>query len=323
MKISPVQGTPTIPNPSSSGISPEKLEKLKAIASGKPQPEKEEENKDQVLASKTPSITMNTNRNPEPIPSGNESGNGEIPVESAPESAISDTTVQTNAPVEATQPLSPQFAALAKQRRANQVKELELAEREKALSGASRSDLEARIKSQPLSVLQELGVTYDQLTNEILASQSGTNPEILALKAELKALKEGVDKTLSDKDAAQEKAVLTEIRRTVNQMAQLEPYELIRETKSESEVVDLIHRTYKKTGEVLSEDEAMNLVEAELEEEALKIARLKKVQGKLTPPEAPLQPQPTQGIKTLTNKDSARPVTSRRQRAIAAMLGQK
>lgn len=321
MKISPVQGTPTIPNPASTGLAPEKLQRLKAIAAGQ-EPEKSEaeaENKDQILASTQPSITMKTNRNPEtpasaaPAPeiAGNE-----------PDSGISDDSAQTNAPVEATQPLSPQLAAIAKGRRALQQERLAFEKDKADIEARFRAEVEAKLKSNALGYMQEHGVSYDQLTNEILAAQSGTNPEILSLKAEIKALREGVDKTLSDKDAAQEKAVLTEIRRTVNQMAQLKPYALISKTKSEGDVVDLIHRTYKKTGEVLDEGEAMNLVKEQILEEMRALAEVEEVRGLLTPPQAPLQPQPTQGIKTLTNKDSARPATTRRQRAIAKMLGQ-
>lgn len=318
MKISPVIGTPTIPNPAPTGLAPEKLARLKAIAAGTPPPTEEEEDKENPKAVAQPTIKMNTNRTvlrdpvieatPEPAP--------EV------ETAIPDADVQANAVREATQPLSPQFAALAKQRRALQVKERELAEKEKVLGSSNRAELEARIKAQPLSVLQELGVTYDQLTNDILASQGGVNPEIQSLKAEIKALKEGVDKTLSDKDVAQEQAVIREISRNVTQLAQGDDWEFIRETQSQPDVVELIRRTYKESGELLDELEAMKLVEEHLVNEYHKLAKLKKVQSKLTAPPAPLQQQPQTGMRTLTNKDSAKPVIDRRQRAMLAFTGQ-
>lgn len=320
MKISPVVGSPTISPAAQTGNSPEKLARLKSIAAGETPIEVTESDslKEQPKpAQRTIAMRTNytTNRDDAQV--------APEPIEEETETANPDDDVQTNAVREATQPLSPQSAALAKQRRALQLKEQTLAEREKALSGPSRTELEARIKTQPLSVLQELGVTYDQLTNDILAAQSGITPELLALKAEVKALKEGVDKTFLDKDQAAEKAVLADMRRNVNQMAsQGDDFEIIRETRSQPDVMDLIYRTWKQSGEVMDEVEAMRLVENELIKDAERIARLKKVQGRLTPPApAPLQPQPKQGMRTLTNKDSATPSISRRQRAILAAQG--
>lgn len=312
MRISPVTGTPALPQLSNSGMSAEKLSRIKNIAAGVASEASQE-----VPKARMPqrSLRMHT------VMPGSEVQTTEATVDPE-QSAISDPNVQTNGVEEAIQPLSPQFAELAKRRRALQVKEREIADREKALTGPTRAELEAKIKTQPLSVLQELGVTYDQLTNDILAAQGNINPDIQSIKAELKALKEGVDKTLSDKDAAAEKAVLMEMRRNVNQLSsQGDEFEMVRETQSQSDVIELIHRTYKQTGEVLDVEEAMKLVEEELATEALKIAKLKKVQGKLTPV-APAQPAPQQGMRTLTNKDSAKPSMDRRQRAILAMQGQ-
>ena len=324
MKISPVVGTPTISSAPQTGNSPEKLARLKAIAAGETpiSVTESEENKDKPQpAMKT--ITMQTNR----------TVNRDIPAQEEvapePEIANSDTSVQANATREVTQPLSPQFAALAKQRRALQQERAALDRDKASLAGPTRAELEAKIKSQPLSVLQELGVTYDQLTQDILAAQGGITPEITALKAEIKALKEGVDKTFSDKDSAAEKSVLAEMRRTINNLAsQGDDFELVRETRSQPEVLDLIHRTWKQTGEIMDEAEAMRLVEDDLINQSLKIAKLKKVQGKLTP-EVPLEQQPKSAVtqpqtsmRTLTNKDSGVRQMSRRQRAIAAALGQ-
>jgi len=336
MKISPVSGTTPISNAAATGLSPEKIARLKEIAAGKAPAEltAEPEKSERVpLSHGLPIIKMNVNRttnrdddltqpdanNPPPSPE-------ESTTPEPSESATPDNGVQANASPEATEPLSPQMAALAKQRRALQLKERELAEKMKALEGPTRAELEARIKAKPLSVLQELGVTYDQLTQEILAEQAQGAPplDLEKFKADLtKTLTENLNQTLSEKEAQQEKAVLSEIRRNVIAMSsQGDDFEMIRETKSQEDVVDLIHRTWKETGEVLDEQEAMRLVEEELLRDAAKFAQLKKVQGKLTPPAAPAPAQaPQSGITTLTNKHQASPQLSRRQRAIAAMQG--
>jgi hypothetical protein len=248
---------------------------------------------------------------PEQVPDQTQSGN---PVPSEP------------AVVEATQPLSPQFAALAKQKRALQLERAQL-DKERAELGArgTREDSSAlleRLKSAPMSVLQEAGVTYDQLTEAILSGQSGANPEIASLKQELKALKEGLDKTFVDRDTAQEQAALGEMRKEADRLAKEgDSFELVRETGSVPQAIELIHRTYKQTGEILDVQEALQLVEDELIGESLKLAKLAKVQGRLAPP--PLQPQqqPQRQMRTLTARDGSAAPLSARARAIAAFQG--
>lgn len=327
MRISPVAGTPTIPQTAQTGNSPEKLARLKAIASGEsPINVMQSEEGRRKPEPEVKRITMRTNHtvnrdgNTQPYL---EDGTAFGAQESETHSDIPDNNVQANETAEATQPLSPQLAAIARQRRANQVKELELKEREAALSGPSRTELEARIKASPLSVLQEMGVTYDQLTQEILASQGGITPEIQALKEEIATLKGDVDKKLTDRDASAERAVLTEMAGNIERLcATGDDFEMIRSAKQQEEVLGRIYDHWQKTGKVRDELDVMKEVENELVEEALTFARLGKVQGKLTPA-VPLQPQQDsgRGMRTLTNKDSAAPTMNRRQRAILAGQG--
>jgi hypothetical protein len=323
MKITPIMtgGTPGADLGNSNAghtASPDKLARAKQIASGS------------IIASDTPTdptlvrqqqtvrrITMNTNQ----------TTNRPIEEATVSEAKLPITDSNDITPVvEDTKPLSPQFAALARQRRALQVKEREIADRERALSSQPTSvgteELVSRLKSNPLSVLQENGITYDQLTEAILSDQTTHNPDIQALKAEIKALKEGVDKNLADRDTQAEQQVLAEIRRETERLASDgDTYEMVRATRSYPEVVNLIHRTFKETGEILDTSEAMRLVEEDLLTETLKVATLGKVKSRLTPP-APPQPQPApKQFRTLTNRDTASPISDRRSRAIAAALG--
>lgn len=225
---------------------------------------------------------------------------------------------------EVTQPISPQLAELARARRALQVKERAIVDREKALESRSQ-DVNlidrARLKSDPLGVLLETGVTYDQLTEAILNGQG--NAEMAALKAELHALKEGVDKKFVEKDTQAEQQVLAEMRREALRLSsQGEAFEMVRETRSIPDVMKLIERTYRETGEVLETTEALRLVEDELVSRYKKLANLKKVQSQLAPAPAQLQLQPQrQGMRTLTNKDTASPVMTPKARALAAFYG--
>lgn len=259
-------------------------------------------------------LRMHTNATPGLVPASEE------------ELTIPDKGDPAEATVEATQPLSPQFAALAKQRRALQVKEREIADREKALSAQSSTqegavDL-ARLKSDPLSVLLENGVTYDQLTQAILNDQGGGS-EVRALQAKIDALEKGVDQKFTDKATQEEKQVLAEMQKEATQLvASGEAFELVRETRSIPQVMTLIERTYRETGEVLGVQEALQLVEDELIGESLKLAALKKVQGRLQPepPQAP-SPQPRQ-MRTLTNRDTSAVPLTPKQRALLAFTGQ-
>jgi len=323
MKISPVAGTPTIPQPTNTGLSPEKLARIKGIASGKSEviPPPTEDDKTKLLDA-TQKIAMQVNKTTEAVVAPTEPQ-----VET--ENAVSDTDVQATEGSEATQPISPQLAALAREKRALQVKERELAEKEKALNnpGQTRAELEAQLKATPLRVLQELGVTYDQLTQEILGQTSNYNPEVEKLKAEIEELKKGVDTKFSQADEAQNAAAVNYVADKLDALIAGSPadFELLTSAEAEEEVVRRVYDHWKKTGKELDVAKVAREYQEELIEEAVRFAKLGLVQKKLTPPEpAQVTSQPPQqtGIKTLTNKDSARPSMSRRERAILAMQGQ-
>jgi hypothetical protein len=245
-----------------------------------------------------------------------------------------DTIESAPAATEETKPLSPQFAALAKQRREIQLERQKLDAEKAALTTSadkSLTEYRERIKANALSVLMEEGVTYDQLTEQILASNQGSE-DVSQLKAEIKAIKESLEnqtKSLSEKDQLTEKRVLAQTQRDVDALvAEGDDYEMIREAGYAPKVVELIHRTYKETGEILDNKEAANLIEAELLEESLKFARIKKVQSQLNPvstgqrPPLKQEQAGTKLMRTLTNRDGASTTSmSKRERAIAAMEG--
>ncbi len=229
-----------------------------------------------------------------------------------------------------TEPLTPQAAALARQRRSLQVKERELAAREAALKTAPAVqaggiDL-ARLKAEPLSVLQEAGITYDQLAQSILSQQQGVSPEqFRAVQAELQAIKDGLKQELANRDQASRqeavKAMTTEAQAAV---ASGDEFELVRETRSVPDAIRLIERIYDQTGEVKDVRWALAEIENELVKDILKVAGLKKVQGQMQPQaQAPAQaPQSRPAMRTLSNRDTASAPMSAKQRAVAAFWGQ-
>jgi hypothetical protein len=327
MKISPIAQSSGQPGESLSSVNtgrtadPIKMERARAIARGEKVAEQSGDQQADRVQQDVRKLKMRTNF----------STDRDAPALEAvapPTETAQSSTEDTSEPgaVEATQPLSPQFAALAKQKRALQVKERELLEREKALTAnptTGDAELIARLKSKPLSVLQEHGVTYDQLTEEILNGQ-GHNPEIQALKEEIAALKKGVDSQFQTREEQQEEAALTEMLYEAEGLAKDgDAFEMIRTEDAYDEVLRLIHSTYKKTGRVLDVQEAMNTVENRLLARAEKLASINKVRAKIAPPESTqLQPQQKpQGMRTLTARDTATPVMDRRARAIAAAMG--
>lgn len=266
-------------------------------------------------------IKMNTNRTPSPreyeIQAAIQDANKPVTEDKNTISTSNDTAIEGSADEKL--PLSPQYAQLARQKRALQVKEKELLERESKLtSGPNSSEILTRLKSNPLAVLQEAGVSYDDLTQAILGNQS--DPKLAALEAEIKALKEGTDKRFSDNTTQQEQAALSEMRREATLLAKEGPaYELVRETNSIPDVMQLIERTYKETGEILDVSEAMEEVENYLVEEALKLSKASKVQSKLAPQQT--QQLPPKQMKTLTSRDTAGQIMDRKARALAAFHG--
>ena len=259
------------------------------------------------------SVRMNVNRTP-----GLELPNPE------PELTIPDPSKEPGAQTEATEPLSPQAAALAKQRRALQVKERELDDKIKAFEARSTgTDFipKAKFVEDPLGVLLENGVTYERLTEAILANQGSS--ELTSLKAQMKAMEEGFDKKLTDREAQQKQQVLAEMSREAMQLvAEGDDFALVRESGSVKDAIRLIDRTHAETGEVMDVREALRLVEEELIGDAEKLARLQKVQSRLSPQPATIQQQHQRPIRTLTNRDNAQAPLSRRARALAAFNGQ-
>jgi hypothetical protein len=336
MKIAPLTGGGMPGQDLTIGVvqTGERMARAKAIASGQqPVEQVQEEVQEQKPNIKTIQMKTQVSTNRDQV----------LPEVNSTEAVEQVANSNTNEPVEvaeATKPLSPQFAALAKAKRALQVKERELAQREAALktqNPAGNEDLIAKLKTNPLGVLLDNGITYDQLTESLLAQQSGNTPELIALKAEIKALKEAMENQFSSRDKAAEDQVLADLTREAKAItAQGDQFEAIREAKAQSEVVKLIHRVWEKgwpeqgyeKGDVMDIEKAAQFVEDQLVEEAIPFAKLNKVQKRLTPQEVvqaqaqqPVAKPGTKVMRTLTNRDTAMPVMDRRARAIAAMNG--
>lgn len=273
-----------------------------------------------------------------------------------PPSVQTDTIDAVEAPKEVTKPstpeepaLSSQYAQLARKEKAfraqvNAVKaqEAQLRAREEAIK-AKESEYQSqyvpkdRIAKDPLKVLQEQGYTSDQITQLLLnapdPAQQAQQTVMDELRAEIRALRDAQDatnKTYQDNQTQSYQQAVNQIRNDAKQLVTADPtFETIKATNSVEDVVELITKTFEKDGVILSVEDAANAVEEYLVEEALKIARLDKIQKRLAPKQtqAPTQqaaqkPQAPQQAKTLTSTmGTSRPLTAK-ERAILAFKGE-
>lgn len=264
---------------------------------------------------------------------------------SAPAAQIDTTETPAQAETKAEEPLSNQYAILARKEKALRQREQQIRAKEQQLRASeapkapekpafdeSKYISRDRIASDPFSVLAELGLSYDQLTEKALNAptpdQVAFSNEIRALREELKALKsdsEGTKKSFQDQQDSAYKQAVNQIRVETKSFIKNNPeFEAIQATDSINDVVELIDVTFKEDGYLMSVEEAARQVEDYLVEEATKLAKLKKIQSRLAPKATSAQ-QPTeqkqQQMKTLTNAVSAAGKLSARDRAMLAFEG--
>lgn len=281
------------------------------------------------------------------------------------ESAVSSAAEPAAPAKPADEPLSSQYAQLARKEKAiraqaQQAKEREaaLAAREAALA-AKEQELQGdkyipkeRLTKETLKTLSEAGLSYEQITQLMLNAPSpeaqAQEAVISELKTQIAELKAGQDKVKETFESSQKQAydqAISQIRTDAKKLVFTDPnFETIKETNSVNDVVDLIVQTFEKgldearpKGTLLTVEEAAQLVEEHLAEEAFKLANLSKIQKRLAEKAAaaapkkdagkPADPTPEPGVKqitmkTLTNRDgSARKLTAS-ERAILAFKGE-
>lgn len=245
-------------------------------------------------------------------------------------------------------PLSSRFAKLAQQekrilRQAQELKAREEAwkakEEEYTTSYIPKSALQERLKDDPLGLMMEHGVTYDQLTQAILNQPNAAQDMAFRqLQSRIEELAKKQTQSETQIQEQQQKArdqAVNQIRSDAKIMISADPskFEMIASEGAEEAVVELITETFDSEGRLLSVEEAADEVENFLFERAFKQAQSKKVKDKLAAAlqaqaPAPVVNQQKSGspIKTLTNAMTASAPTrltdkQRRERAILAGQG--
>lgn len=243
--------------------------------------------------------------------------------------------------------LSPKFAILARKEKAMREHARQLEAEKQALEGAKAEIEQAkswktRLLQDPLSVMQEAGLTYDQLTNFILNQPKPEDMQFLKLQQELasqKVTQEQILNQIQQTEAQHVEQAKKLLRREIDLLVDDgDSFEAIRThgELAKDAVMELIQQTLNEDGYLMNTEEAAKEIEEHLIEQAISLSRLKAVQSKLnpTPPveeeqvmEAP-KPMQTQKphFNTLSNRitpSTTQPVNDRerRQRAILAFQG--
>ncbi len=273
--------------------------------------------------------------------------------ESEGQTTTSEATSPEDAPKEATEsksteePLSKQYAIIARKEKALRAKmqevkakELDIATREQALQSQPKASIDEskfisleKLQADPISTLLRAGINYEQIT-QLMLNQPQVDPAtkfmLDEMKAEIKRLndaQENSNKKYSDQQSNQYKQAVNQIKNEATALVSNDPaFEMIKETGSVSDVVQLIEDTFKADGILLSVEDAAREVEEYLVEQAAKFSKLKKIQQKLAPPkqEAPKSqdPKQQQQMKTLTNAVGTSRQLSAKERAILAFKGE-
>lgn len=182
-------------------------------------------------------------------------------------------------------------------------------------------------KQNPLDALSALGLDYKKLTDEFILRPEPTEQDkvqsyVKSLEEKLAAIENKLSKQDEESKKAQEEAKKAQQERAKqNYLSHLneyveknaEKYELIKANDAADLIYEVMeahyNRTEQETGEpeILSEEQAADMVEAHLLEEAKKIAQANKIKGLLgvqAKPQQEPQKTPTGKSQTLSNNMS-------------------
>lgn len=200
-----------------------------------------------------------------------------------------------------------------------------------------------RFKSDPIAVMNETGLSYDEIVNQLITQTQNpvdprVNAQISQLQAEIKRLQDSREEEKTSQQKAQQQAydnAVNKVRLDAQALIETDAnYETIKETNSVEDVVELIKQTYDKDGILLSVEEAAQEIENYLIEEAIKLANIGKVKQRLNPTNVvaaktveqkqPVDPvvEQKQPMKTLTNTVGSTRQLSAKERAILAFKGE-
>lgn len=197
-------------------------------------------------------------------------------------------------------PMGKRFAALSRKEK-EILNERQAIAAEKAAVEADKARMQkivtavANAKANPMALLTEAGVTYDELTRYILNDGKPSPEDRIAeldnkLEEERRARISAEEKRELERQQADEAYItkmIDDYRKETNDHIASNPeaYESIIAYDAQDEVFSAIRDHFAETGKILSPEEAAKQVEAELDSIIEKTLKLNKVQAKLKPPE--------------------------------------
>ena len=257
----------------------------------------------------------------------------EAPVEEAPSAELMEEVAEeaTEAPEAAEAPPEPerpdfsrQFAALARKERAIRQKEQEMAnfakQREQFEGTSTRlADLQRLAKENPAKLLGELGINYDELTQQVINEGNPTEEQQLRLEneklqARLGKLEEVYDNQRQLAEQAQVSAARTQLVDNIkNFVDDSSTFEMVQHHDAYGLVAQVMQEHYNTTKEVLEYGDAAKLVEDHFMAEAERYLGSKKLQERFRELEKPRESetpeaaeQAVKRVKTLSNGNVAK-----------------
>lgn len=216
------------------------------------------------------------------------------------------------------------FAALSRKEKAIRQRELQvqqqmqqLEQRLKQMEEQSKQvenykQIPDRLRKEPLKVLEESGLKFEQLAEMVLNDGKPTQDMVLSeYEKKFMSRMEQLEQKLAEKEAKEQQekydqAISQFQAQLVDFIGQTPDYDLIRANDASDLVYQVIEEHHAETGQILSNKEACDAVEEYLLEEAKKLVDREKVK-KLLQPQTPSKPaaQTGKSSPTLSNAQAA------------------
>tara|TARA_R100000655_G_scaffold48509_1_gene85943 strand:+ start:2256 stop:3140 length:885 start_codon:yes stop_codon:yes gene_type:complete len=220
---------------------------------------------------------------------------------------------------------SRQFAALARKERAIRQKEQEIAnfakQKEQFEGNSTRlADLQRLAKENPAKLLGELGISYDDLTQQVINEGNPTEEQKLRLENErlnsrLEKIEKIYDEQRQQAEQAKVNAAHTQLVDNIkNFVDDGSTFEMVKHHDAYGLVAQVMQEHYNSTKEVLEYGDAAKLVEDHFMAEAERYLGSKKLQERFRELDKPREESETpeaaeqavKRVKTLSNGDVAK-----------------
>lgn len=176
--------------------------------------------------------------------------------------------------------INAKFSALARKEKALRQKYTEFQAKEQELQQLRDEATKAkayreRLKTNPLDLLNEEGITYEQLVQKAVNLQNPINNDVMALQKQIKALEDTLQKQQEESQKSQQtqrQQAEKQIHLDVQSLISSDPeFKAVKDMGADEAVTQLIVSTYDEDGILLTTEQAANQVKEYLLEEAKRI----------------------------------------------------